>query len=120
MESVAHVFRILTSEQWQECLRAGAVLPSALDRRDGYMHLSTRESMLETAALYFRLEDAPIILELDAQRFREKLRWEPVASRDGLLFPHLYQDGIPLGAVRACWSLCNQPSVEDPLFEVVH
>jgi uncharacterized protein (DUF952 family) len=80
---------------------AGMVLPSAVDRRDGFIHLSTRETMIETANLYFKVSESPVLLEVDAGLLGSKLRWEKVSSRENQHFPHLYAEGIPLTSIRA-------------------
>lgn len=76
---------------------------SAVDLKDGFIHLSTAAQSRETAARHFAGQDGLMLVG-----FREEdlanLRWEP--SRGGDLFPHVYgpidtrlavsQDPLPL------------------------
>ena len=66
---------------------------SAVDRRDGFIHLSTRAQVEETARRHFAAQDGLVLVELDADRLGPALRWEP--SRGGDLFPHLYASLVP-------------------------
>jgi uncharacterized protein (DUF952 family) len=95
------VFRLLTREEWESAQVAGRVAMSALDERDGFVHLSTASTMLETADRYFEASMKPVLLELDAGSLGSQLRWEVVESRDSQVFPHLYAPGIPVAAIRA-------------------
>ena len=82
------VYRIVPKYVW-EC--SGDVIPKApIDEQDGYIHLSSAETVLETANLYFSKEQEPVVLCFDERDFGPALRWEAVASREGALFPHLY------------------------------
>lgn len=102
------VYRILTAAQWAEAERVGAVLPNALDRASGFMHLSPADQVLETADRYFVDEADPVALELESGSLGEALRWEPVATRGGMDFPHLYAEQVDLGWVRAVLPLVRQ------------
>lgn len=58
-----------------------------VDRIDGYVHLSTRAQLAETAKRYFSGLPWTLLLEVDVAS-RTDVRWE--ASRGGDLFPHIY------------------------------
>ena len=64
--------------------------------KDGFIHFSTAHQVAETVARHFSGQDDLLLVEVDAGRFGEALRWE--ASRGGDLFPHLYGD-MPLDTV---------------------
>ena len=98
---MAPVYRILTAGQWGEARQAGALLPSPLDIASGYLHLSAASELLETADRYFSEATEPLALEIDAASLGDTLRWEPVATRGGALFPHVYAPQIALEAVVA-------------------
>ena len=95
------LYRVIPEEGWPETLRCGEVPLCGADQRDGFVHLSTEDTVLQTAALYFTPEESPIVLEISSDGLGDALRWEEVESRDGERFPHLYAPGIPLSAVRA-------------------
>ncbi|MDP6945702.1 MAG: DUF952 domain-containing protein [Myxococcota bacterium] len=99
------VYRILTGAEWRRAQAAGAITPNALDQASGFLHLSGEAQLLETAARYFPPETRPVALELDADALGEALKWEPVASRGGARFPHLYLAELPLTHVHAVTSL---------------
>ena len=95
------LYRVLSLEDWQTALREGKVPRCGSDQRDGFVHLSTRSTVEETAQRYFEPQEAPLVLELDIARLPPGLRFEKVAGRDGEAMPHLYADAIPVAAVRA-------------------
>lgn len=93
MESAA-VYKLLTEEEWLAAETAGHAA-SALDRADGYIHLSTRAQLPGTAERHFSGKGRIKLLKFDSGML-SPLRWEP--SRGGDLFPHLY---APLDIARA-------------------
>ena len=93
------IYRVIPFQEWEEALSTGNVPLGGADERDGFIHLSPANDLLETARLYFKPQEQPIALAIDAASLGDDLRWEAVASRDGTLFPHLYAKAIPLTAV---------------------
>lgn len=93
------IWKIMSAENWSTARRAGKVTPAGADRRDGYIHLSTDDQVLETARLHFAGRDDLVAVAFDARGFGRALKWE--ASRGGALFPHLYADLEAARAVRA-------------------
>ncbi len=95
--SKLYVYRVLRCAEWEEMLASDQFSGNAVDERDGFIHLSTREQVPGTIAAYFaNVASDLIILEIDAASLRGELRWE--TSRGGALFPHLY-GVVPVGAV---------------------
>lgn len=92
------VYKIATRDQWQEAERSGAFKGAPIDLADGYIHFSTAEQSVETAAKHFAGQDDLLLVAVDAPALGEALVFEP--SRGGDLFPHLYGD-LPLTAVRS-------------------
>jgi len=82
------VYKIIGAKDWAEAQRTGLVPAADVDRRDGYVHLSAEDQVLETARLYFAGRNDLVAVAFDAEGFGEALKWE--ASRGGALFPHLY------------------------------
>ena len=60
---------------------------TAVDTADGYVHLSTKAQLAETASKYFAGEEDCLLLEIEVAK-RTDVKWE--ASRGGDLFPHIY------------------------------
>lgn len=87
---MALIFKIMGEHDWAAATAAGVVPPAEVDLRDGYIHLSTEEQVLETARLYFAGRSDLVVAIYRAEDFSEALKWE--ASRGGALFPHLYAD----------------------------
>lgn len=86
--SAAIAFKIIAAEEWTAARIAGAYDGSAVDRADGYIHLSTSEQLAETARRHYAGRDDLRLLEVDLALLGETVVWE--ASRGGALFPHIY------------------------------
>ena len=86
--SGAVIYKLVGAEEWALAEIAGRFEGSAVDRRDGFIHFSTADQLLETARLHFTGAPDLLCVAVDSQRLGEHLRWEP--SRGGALFPHLY------------------------------
>jgi len=91
------IYKICTAAEWRTAERAGVYRGSAVDRRDGFIHFSTAEQAIETAAKHFAGQHDLVLVTVDAEALGERLKWEP--SRGGALFPHVYGD-LALAAVR--------------------
>ena len=93
------IYTLLRGEDWRAAEREGAYRGSADDARDGFLHFSTAAQVRESAAKHRRGEPDLWLVEADAARLGEALKWEPAAGgrRPGL-FPHLY-GALPLSAV---------------------
>jgi len=100
------VYRLLTRSEWSIALAQQRYLPTPLDQRDGYFHLSTLQQALTTARLYFPHAADLLLMQLNAATLWPHLRWEVVAARDGQRFPHYYQPYLPLRAVTQLSEMC--------------
>ena len=87
------VFKICLYSEWQEAVNKGVYTGSALDLRDGFIHLSTSDQVIETAQLYFRNITSLVLVAVD--RAGLDIRYEE--SRNGQMFPHLFSD-LPVSA----------------------
>ncbi|WDR07065.1 DUF952 domain-containing protein [Devosia rhodophyticola] len=67
-----------------------------IDRRDGYIHLSSADQLAQTLALHFAGQDDLVLLAVRTADLGQNLKWEP--SRGGALFPHFY-GALPMAAV---------------------
>lgn len=85
--SEAFLYKLLNHDDARSANLSG-MSNTALDEADGYVHLSTRAQVAETAALYYRGKDGVVLLEFDAETIGGEVRWE--TSRGGALFPHLF------------------------------
>lgn len=82
------VFKIMGAADFAASKAGGFVVPAAVDRADGFIHLSAEDQALETARLYFAGRDDLVAVTFDADTLGPALEWE--ASRGGALFPHYY------------------------------
>jgi uncharacterized protein (DUF952 family) len=82
------IYKILAAEEWHAAEHAGVFSGSAVDRRDGFIHFSTADQVIETAQKHFFGQRDLVLLSVDAATLGDRLKWEP--SRGGALFPHLY------------------------------
>ena len=91
----AVVYKIAPDALWRAAVEQGSFTGSPVDVADGFIHFSTAEQVRGTAAKHFA-GAADLLLIAVSTRGLE-LKWEP--SRNGDLFPHLY-DALPLTAVQ--------------------
>ncbi|PTQ10211.1 hypothetical protein CLG96_13945 [Sphingomonas oleivorans] len=99
-EAVA--YKILTVDQMARLDADGLFAGAPIDIADGYIHMSTRDQVAETAAKHFAGETSLVLAEVDLSKLGDTVRWEP--SRGGALFPHIY-GALPLAAVTRKWDL---------------
>ena len=90
------VYKIVPAALWREAERSGAFAGSPVDQRDGFIHFSTAEQLVDTALKHFAGQRDLLLVTVDAERL--DLRWEP--ARGGQLFPHLY-GALPLSVVQS-------------------
>lgn len=91
------IYKICPEPLWREAESRGRFDGAAIDLTDGYIHFSTAEQAVETAARHFAGQAGLVLVAVDAGLLGEALRYEP--SRGGALFPHLYAP-LDLGAVK--------------------
>ena len=82
------VYKIVRKDEWDAALRDGVFSGSAVDRGDGFIHLSADHQVRETASRHFAGQHGLLLVAFDESVLAPKLRWE--ASRGGDLFPHVY------------------------------
>jgi uncharacterized protein (DUF952 family) len=92
------IFKICRGSEWADAEHAGAFTGAAIDLRDGYIHFSTAEQVVATAAMHFAGVDGLNLVAVDADALGPARRWEP--ARAGALFPHLYG---PLALANVLW-----------------
>jgi uncharacterized protein (DUF952 family) len=104
------IYKLLPAAEWAAAQARGRFDGSAVDQRDGYIHLSGPDQVVETAGRHFAGQSGLVLLTVDPGPLAADLRWEP--SRGGALFPHLY--GIlPVSAVRAVDAVPDDLTVPD-------
>lgn len=82
------IYKILTTEQWNDLNRDGITSGAPIDLADGYIHFSTATQAQETADKHFAGAEGLFVAAVDGAALGEDLKWE--VSRGGAKFPHLY------------------------------
>ena len=85
------VYRLAAAAEWREAQVSGVVPKREIDLKDGYIHLSTREQVLETARLHFAGAGDLLALETPLGPIAGDVKFE-LAPKRGQAFPHLYRD----------------------------
>jgi uncharacterized protein (DUF952 family) len=93
------IFKVCAREEWAAAEASGLYQGSADDRRDGFIHFSTKAQLPATLAKYFAGRDDLMLIAVESETLGDALKWEP--SRGGDLFPHLY-GALPTSA--ALWA----------------
>lgn len=91
------IYHICRRAEWAVAEAAGGYPGSSQDKADGFIHFSTADQVVASAAKHRAGQSGLVLLTVDPAPLGDALRWE--ASRGGALFPHLY-GSLPLGAVR--------------------
>ena len=84
------IYKICPVPLWKAAERTGVFRGSEVDRRDGFIHFSSANQVVETAGKHFVGQNGLLLVRVDSAKLGDRLKWEP--SRGGALFPHLYGD----------------------------
>lgn len=91
-------YKLVDRPEWDAAVAVGSYAGSAVDRADGYIHMSTQAQLAETACKHYAGRRDLVLVTVDLTSLGDALRWE--ASRGGALFPHLYA-ALPTTAAKA-------------------
>ena len=91
------VYKICPRADWLAACRDAVYAGAPIDRRDGFIHLSTAAQVRETAAKHFAGQTGLVVVGFSTDSFGAALKWE--RSRNDDLFPHLYAELNPQSAV---------------------
>ena len=91
------IYKIAPNTLWQEAIALNVFNGAPVDLADGFIHFSTANQALETAAKHFAGQNDLLLIGFAAAPFGDDLKWE--VSRGGALFPHLYRSFTPDEAV---------------------
>lgn len=82
------IYHMADKDEWETAKKSGSYLGSANDIKDGFIHFSTQETVIESAAKHRAGEENLLLLAVQSDAIGDALKWE--AARGGVLFPHLY------------------------------
>jgi len=91
------IYHICRRAEWARAASLGRYEGSSQDRADGFIHFSTAEQIVESAARHRAGQDGLVLLAVEAARLGRDLRREK--SRGGIPFPHLY-DALQMDHVK--------------------
>jgi len=92
------IYHMSRRDEWEAAVVAGRYHGSSQDLADGFIHFSTADQILASAAKHRAGQDDLVLVATDVDALGAALKWE--SSRDGQLFPHLYGP-LDLAAVLA-------------------
>jgi uncharacterized protein (DUF952 family) len=98
------VYKVCSAHEWVDAVAAGTYRGSNVDRRDGFIHLSTAAQLEETLRRHFAGQVDLVLVAVEPDALGAALRWEP--SRGGDLFPHVYGE---LPVALALWVRAIEP-----------
>ncbi len=81
------IFKIIENEDWIEAKKTGVYNGSENDKKDGYIHFSEENQVLETLKSHYPNKKNLILLKVKAFKL-EHLLWEQGSNGD--MYPHLY------------------------------
>ncbi len=87
------IYHMADKDAWDQAVEQGSYPGTAMDQADGFIHMSTSETIIESAAKHRKGVQNLLLLVIESESLGEKLIWEP--ARGGILFPHLYEDLDP-------------------------
>lgn len=87
------IYHMADKDAWAEAVANGFYPGTAMDQADGFIHMSTFETIEGSAAKHRKGEENLLLLFINSDDLGGKLIWEP--ARGGILFPHLYEDLSP-------------------------
>jgi len=96
------VYKLLLAYEWEVFDETGIFLGAPLDFEDGYIHLSTKAQIIQTARLHFKDKGPLVLAEFHTDDFGDTLIYEP--ARNGSMFPHQYGRLLRL-QVKQYWPL---------------
>ena len=87
---MSSIYKVLTEEEWKHATSLGYVT-TELDKKDGFIHLSTSKQLALTLYLYIKNSKKVILLEIDQDSIKDEIVLDEAKSGSRLgKFPHLY------------------------------
>ena len=106
------IYKVLTEEEWKHATSLGYVT-TELDKKDGFIHLSTSKQLALTLHLYFKDYKNVILLEINQDSINDEILYEEAKSSSRLgKFPHLYGK-LLIQNIKKDWTL-NRNSFDLP------
>ena len=111
---LAQIYKVLTLDEWA-CAQSSGIITTDLDKKDGFIHLSTSTQLNATLSLYFSKEESVVLLQIDNVQTHDQFKFEASAQPGNRIspFPHYYGD-LNTNFVSKIWHL-NRGALEIPI-----
>ncbi len=106
------IYHITERLQYEETIKTGAYYPSDYEK-DGFIHCSTREQVLQVANRFYAHASDLVLLELTPSKLIPEVIFENLEGNDEK-FPHVYGK-INLDAINCVYRL-NRPETGGYVF----
>ncbi len=90
------IYHMCLEDEWAAAAALGVYRGSSQDKADGFIHFSSKDQVVESAAKHRKGQVGLMLISVDVDVLGDALRWEE--SRRQKLFPHLYGE-LPTDAV---------------------
>jgi len=99
-----YIYKILSSTEWEDASESEIII-TELDKKDGFVHLSTAKQLSATLALYFSHCQEVILLRILSETLKDKLVYEyPDSKERTVKFPHYYGE-LKKSYIEKNWAL---------------
>ena len=108
------IYKVLTLDEWARAQNSGIIITD-LDKKDGFIHLSTAAQLNATLSLYFSEEETVALLQIDHAQTHQQLKFEATSTlgNRNSSFPHYYGN-LNTNFVSKIWHL-NRGAFEIPI-----
>ena len=108
------IYKVLTLDEWSRAQTSGIIITD-LDKKDGFIHLSTAVQLNATLSLYFSKEKSVVLLQIDHAQTHQQLKFEATSTlgNRNSSFPHYYGN-LNTNFVSKIWHL-NRGAFEIPI-----
>jgi len=107
------IYKILLPSQWARFEAEGEFAGSPFDHESGFIHLSSRAQVADTAHRVFGGEPELVVVGIDEDKLGGTVRWELAPNR-GELFPHVYGT-LPISAVTSIHRVAGAGAVDEAI-----
>ena len=82
------IYHMCREDEWAAAVASGVYRGSSQDKADGFIHFSSTDQIVESAAKHRKGQDGLMLISVDVAVLGDALRWEK--GRGKKPFPHLY------------------------------
>lgn len=105
------LYRVISEKVWLEAQKTGRVPRCGNDGKLDCVHLNLEEAVETIAARYFKVEEHPLVLEVDVTSFENKIEWLDATPDDPWKQPRAKIQNLHLKDILKVHSL--EPSLKE-------